>query len=118
MKFINIYLDVLKKFGDFKSRSNRAEFWIFVLVNFIISFLLGLVRLGDYFSLGSIYSLVVLVPSLAVSVRRLHDIGKSGWNILWGFLPIIGWIYLIILHIKEGEPQANKWGEVPADLDV
>ncbi len=118
MKFINIYLDVLKKFGDFKTRSNRAEFWIFVLVNFIISILLGLVKFNAYFSLGTIYSILVIVPGLAVGARRLHDIGKSGWNQLWMFLPIIGVIYLIILWIREGEPQANKWGEVPADLDV
>ncbi len=118
MKFINIFVDVLKKYGDFKTRSNRAEFWIFVLVNFIISILLGMVQFKVFFYLGIIYSLVVLVPGLAVSVRRLHDIGKSGWNLLWAFLPIIGWIYLLILYIREGEPQANKWGEVPADLDV
>ncbi len=114
MKFIDIFVEVLKNFGDFKTRSNRAEFWIFVLVNFIISILIGMFSS----TLNFIFSLVVLVPSLAVGARRMHDIGKSGWTQLWVLLPIIGWIYIIILYAKEGETSANKWGEVPETTEL
>lgn len=111
MKFINIFVEVLKKFGDFKTRSNKTEFWVFILVSIVVSFLIGL--LGSY-TLSSLYSLIIFIPSLAVGARRLHDIGKSGWTQLW-IITIIGIIYLIILWIKDGDPSANKWGEVPEE---
>ncbi len=114
MKFIEIFVEVLQNFGDFKTRSSRAEFWIFVLVNFIISVLIGMFSN----TLSYLYSLVILVPSLAVGARRMHDIGKSGWTQLWLLLPIIGWIYIIILYGKEGETSANKWGEVPENTEL
>lgn len=115
MKFLNIYLEVLKNFGDFKTRSNKTEFWVFVLINIVVSFVIGLL---NSYTLNSLYSLAILVPGLAVGTRRLHDIGKSGWTQLWMFLPIIGWIYLILLFIKEGETQANQWGEVPEKIEL
>lgn len=115
MKFLNIYLEVLKNFGDFKTRSNKTEFWVFVLINIVVSFVIGLL---NSYTLNSLYSLAILVPGLAVGTRRLHDIGKSGWTQLWMFLPIIGWIYLILLFIKEGETQANQWGEVPKKIEL
>lgn len=114
MKFLDVYVKVLKAFGDFKSRTGRTEFWVFTLVNIVVSILIG--ALSN--SLSMVYSLVVLVPGLAVGVRRLHDVGKSGVNLLWVFLPIIGWIYLIILYIKESEPAQNKWGDVPQDVSI
>ncbi len=114
MKFIDIFVKVLKNFGDFKTRSNRAEFWIFVLVNFIISFLIGMLS----FTLSYIFSLIIIIPSFAVGARRMHDIGKSGWTQLWWLLPIIGWIYIIILYAKEGEASANKWGAVPEATEL
>lgn len=109
--YLNTYVEVLKNFGDFKGRTGRARFWTFMLVSILVSVVLGLI--SDI--LSGIYSLVVLVPALAVSVRRLHDIGKSGLNLLWLFLPFIGWIYLIYLYIQEGEPSANKWGSPPPE---
>lgn len=114
MKFINIFVEVLKNFGDFKTRTNRADFWIFILVSIIISILLG----AFSYRLSYLYSLIIIVPSLAVGTRRLHDIGKSGWTQLWLLLPLIGLIYLIILFAKEGEKTDNKWGEVPKTTDI
>lgn len=114
MKFIDAYTNVLKAFGDFKSRTGRTEFWVFTIINIIISMVIG--YLSN--SLSMVYSLIVLVPGLAVGVRRLHDVGKSGVNFLWVFLPVIGWIYLIILFIKESQPVQNKWGEVPQDISI
>ncbi len=113
MQFINIFVEALKKFGDFNTRSNRAEFWTFFFMCVIISFILGMVS----HTVSSVFSLVILVPSLAVGARRLHDIGKSGWTQLW-ILTIVGIIYLIILWAQEGESAKNKWGQVPEIIEV
>ena len=78
---MNWYLTVIKNhYADFKSRARRQEFWMYMLVNFVISVVLGIIGSLIHFTLlGSIYSLAVLVPTLSVGVRRLHDMGKSGW---------------------------------------
>ncbi|PBQ33820.1 hypothetical protein CNR22_19210 [Sphingobacteriaceae bacterium] len=123
---MNWYLKVIKQYADFKGRARRKEFWMFTLVSILIGFALQLLdymlgiqfsSLGmygrDYGPLYSIYSLVMLVPSLAVSVRRLHDVNKSGWYLLlWLFL-IIGWIWLLVLHCTEGTKGPNKYGADP-----
>lgn len=78
---MNWYLTVIKEhYADFKSRARRREFWMFMLINWVIAVVLGIVGSLIHFTLlGSIYSLAVLVPTLSVGVRRLHDAGKSGW---------------------------------------
>ncbi len=108
MKFIEIFVEVLKNFGDFKTRTNRTDFWIFILISIVLSMLIGMLS----FTLSYVFNLIILIPSLAVGARRLHDIGKSGLTQLW-MLTIVGIIYLIILWAQEGENVANKWGEVP-----
>lgn len=118
---MNWYIKVLKQYVDFGGRARRKEYWMFVLFNAIIAFVLGLIDglLGWEISyinmgiLGLIYSLGVFLPSLAVSVRRLHDIGKSGWYILIGLIPLVGAIILIVWLCKEGESTSNDWGENP-----
>ena len=106
---------VLKKYAKFDGRAGKNEFWYFVLGNFIISIILGIIPGGIGDLIYSLYSLAVLVPGIAVSVRRLHDIGKSGWNLLMGLIPIAGIIILIIWYIKDGDPNENTYGPVPAD---
>ncbi len=104
---------LLEKFADFNGRASRAEFWYFVLFTVILGFVLGLI-LGRYAMIVSnIINLILLVPSLAVGARRLHDIGKSGWMQLWWLLPIAGWIYMIILLATAGKPEKNEYGEAP-----
>lgn len=114
------YLTVLKKYADFSGRARRREYWMFVLVNLIVSFVLGfvggLVRGGT--ALSIIYSLAVLVPSIAVSVRRMHDIGKSGWWLLIGLIPLIGAIILIVWACTDGEPGDNEYGPNPKSAVV
>jgi uncharacterized membrane protein YhaH (DUF805 family) len=115
------YTTVLKKYAEFSGRARRKEFWMFVLINWIISIgfsiidrLLGLTyanRSGGV--LQSIYGLAVLVPSLAVGVRRLHDTGRSGWWILIGLIPIIGWIILIVFWATDGTTGQNQHGPDP-----
>jgi len=113
---MNYYLAVLKKYAVFNGRAQRAEYWYFVLFNFIIGFVLSLLGglLGHGLNyLGNIYSLAVLVPGSAVAIRRLHDIGKSGWWLLLGLIPIIGWIWLIVLAATDSEANDNQYGPNP-----
>ena len=114
---MNWYLKVLKQYADFEGRARRTEYWMFVLINLLISWsftgLDWMLGTTIFNIISIIYSLFLLIPSLAVAVRRLHDIGKSGWYYLLIFLPIIGWIWLIVLFATEGESKANKWGNNP-----
>lgn len=120
---MNYYLTVLKKYAVFSGRAQRAEYWYFVLFNIIVSIVLGAIDGGFGLKIGSgaaatgilggIYSLAVIIPGLAVFVRRLHDIGKSGWMILVGLIPIAGAIWLIVLAATDGNPGDNKYGSNP-----
>lgn len=106
---MNYYLHVLKNYVTFNGRARRAEYWYFVLFNFIISFILGFLGgLMDFVFLGNIYSLAVLLPSIAVGVRRMHDVGKSGWFLL---IPI----YNLILACTAGVKGENEYGPDPKD---
>ena len=112
---MNWYLTCLKEhYADFKGRVRRKEYWMFVLFNVIVSMVLtilgGLIKCSW---IGSLYSLAVLVPILAVSVRRLHDTGRSGWWILISLIPVVGAIWLIVLLCLDSQPEANEWGENP-----
>ncbi|MDD9271530.1 DUF805 domain-containing protein [Paenibacillus sp. GCM10023248] len=109
------YLKVLKNYVGFSGRARRKEYWMFVLFNLIISIGLAIIeRILDIKSvLTGIYSLAVLLPSLAVTFRRLHDTGKSGWWILIGLIPFIGSIVLIVFNCMDSEPNENKYGPNP-----
>jgi len=115
---MNWYLQVLKKYADFSGRARRKEYWMFVLFNFIFIFVaviidnilgttFGQVGYGIFYLL---YVLAVFIPSWAVAVRRLHDVGKSGWMLLVGFIPIIGFIWLLVLLVADGDPGENRYG--------
>jgi len=109
------YIEVLKKYAVFSGRARRKEYWMFVLVNLIIGIGLGL--LGQLFSalniLSTIYGLAVLIPGIAVSIRRLHDTARSGWWLLIAFVPLVGVIVLIILMALEGNSGDNQYGLDP-----
>ena len=102
------FLNAIKNhYADFNGRARRAEYWYFTLFNVLISFALGLVAgMIKMPWLASIYSLAVIVPGIAVAVRRMHDVGKSGWFIL---IPI----YNLILACTEGDKGANEYGADP-----
>ncbi len=114
---MNWYLKCLKQYADFSGRARRKEYWMFVLFNFLISFVIGfivgLLGLPDF--LIYVYSLAVFVPGLAVCVRRLHDIGKSGWMYFIVLIPIIGAIWLIVLFCQDSQPEENAWGPNPKE---
>jgi uncharacterized membrane protein YhaH (DUF805 family) len=115
---MNWYIEALKKYADFNGRASRAEYWMFTLISLIIYLFLYLIDKkimpgSNVQVISSVYYLAVLLPSLAVNVRRLHDIGRSGWWSLIAVIPIIGPIVYLIWLIREGQPAANKWGPNP-----
>jgi uncharacterized membrane protein YhaH (DUF805 family) len=114
------YTDVIKKYVEFSGRARRKEFWMFVLINFAISVVLSIIDrvIGTDSANGggllqSIYGLAVLLPSIAVAVRRLHDTNRSGWWILIGLIPLVGTIILIVFYATDGDAGDNKYGPDP-----
>jgi uncharacterized membrane protein YhaH (DUF805 family) len=120
------YIAVIKKYAVFSGRARRKEYWYFVLFNILISIGLSIIDavLGTGNAetgtglLSGIYSLAVLIPSLAVLVRRLHDTNRSGWWILIGLIPIIGWIVLLVFMVEDSNPGQNQYGANPKDAAV
>ncbi len=117
---MNWYLEALKKYAVFSGRARRKEYWMFALFNLIITIVASIIDstvFGTAFDgfgpLYSIYTLAVLIPALAVSVRRLHDIGKSGWFLLIVFIPIIGAIWLLVLTCTDSQSGDNPYGPNP-----
>jgi len=112
------YLEVLRKYAVFSGRARRMEYWMFVLINFIIALVLAGIEylLGISNNVLSIlYDLAVLIPSLAVAVRRLHDTNRSGWWILINLIPIIGWIIFIVFAVQDSQPGINQYGPNPKE---
>ncbi len=110
------YVEVLKKYAVFDGRANRSEFWLFVLVQFIIAIALNILALEVGPWLNAVYFLYFLstfLPFLAVMVRRLHDTGRNGWHILVILIPLVGWIILIVL-MALGSDDSNEYGPRPA----
>ena len=119
------FLYCLQHYADFTGRARRSEYWYFVLFNFIVSILIGLsfgviagiLDMPALVYLAYLWSLAVFIPSLAVSVRRLHDIGRSGWWLLLSLIPLVGAIILIIWHCTDSQPGANQYGPNPKEMD-
>ena len=108
MKF---YLEVLKKYADFNGRTRRKEYWMFILFYFIFGFFLMFIDV--YFEtifIHTLYSFALLIPTIAVGVRRMHDVGKSGWYLL---IPI----YNFILACTEGNQGQNEYGQDPKNTN-
>ncbi|WP_030763282.1 DUF805 domain-containing protein [Streptomyces sp. NRRL F-2664] len=112
---MNYYLDVLKKYADFSGRARRQEYWMFFLFQIAALIIVAILDavLGTSPWLYLIYALATLLPNLAVSVRRLHDTGKSGWWMLISLVPFIGGIWLLVLLATAGQPQPNQYGQDP-----
>lgn len=107
---------VFEKYATFEGRATRSEYWWFALANFLVSFVLGLIgnlAIDPQFGgigLQFIYMLLVLIPGLAVGVRRLHDTNHSGWFLLVSLIPIIGPIWLLVLLCTGSDSGENKYG--------
>lgn len=113
-------LDAIKicfsKFATFSGRARRREYWFFYLGNTLINLLLlilGTVAGGIFFVILGIYNVAIIIPGLAVLVRRLHDTNRSGANVLWVLLPLVGEIILLVFLFSDGTPGANNYGDDP-----
>ena len=115
------YLKVVKEnYANFDGRARRKEYWMFVLFNMIFAFIaaildnmLGTAGPAGYGVLYGIYVLAVFIPGLAVGVRRLHDVGKSGWMFFVVLIPLIGAIWLLVLALTDSNPGENEYGVNP-----
>ncbi len=116
---MNWYFGVLKNYSDFYSRARRTEYWIFTLISTLILLALRLIDmmlgldLSGFLTLSGLYSLAVLIPTLAVTVRRLHDTGRTGWWVLISLVPCLGLIILLVFMCLDSEPGRNMYGENP-----
>lgn len=125
---MNEIMAVYSRYAQFTGRADRREFWTFTIFYLIACGVLSILDnmmfgtssisggagwsgTGGFQPLTSIFSLISLVPCIAVSVRRMHDIGKSGWWVLINLIPLIGWIWFLILAAGPGDPEANAYGE-------
>ena len=129
MTFTQSIKSVFSKYATFTGRASRSEYWYFTLFNIITSTLLFLLGIAIGAATGGsdgvpgglivgymlyiIYGLGVLIPSLAVTVRRLHDTNNSGWLILLGLIPCVGGIVLLVFMILQGTNGENKYGDIP-----
>ena len=113
-----------RKYADFNGRARRSEYWFFILFTAIVGVVGGILdaifglRSGTYGGTGpiqGILQLALLIPTLAVGARRLHDIGRSGWWLLIGLIPIVGLIVLIVFFVQDSQP-ANQYGPNPKGL--
>ena len=112
-EFIDYYIKAWKNYTNFSGRARRKEFWYVFIINLLISLVLGVFQetfLRAIASLVSIiYSLAFILPGIALSIRRLHDTGRSGWWLLIGFVPIIGVIVLIVFFASDSQPGPNQY---------
>lgn len=111
---------------NFYGRASRSEFWWFYLFTVIVAFILSSIETFFAFTAGAgspvsifayslecLFAIAIFLPQLGLSVRRLHDIGKSGWNLLWALLPIAGAIILLVYYCRDSQWDENRYGPIP-----
>ena len=115
------YLEALRRFNDFEGRSRRAEYWSYVLINFVGGILVGIAS-GEWtlkhpsgwpMLFAALLGLIAFIPGLAVSVRRLHDTNRSGWWMLISLIPLVGTIVLFLFTIQDSDVGDNDYGPNP-----
>ena len=124
-QFNQYFLDTVKsRYAKFDGRATRSEYWYFALFTFLITFMLALVdafvinpmlgmtpeQAAEGGILQMVISLALLIPSIAVAIRRLHDIGKSGWWLLLSLIPILGWLVLLYFYVTDSQSGDNEYG--------
>lgn len=110
------YSEALRKYAVFTGRARRKEYWMFFLWNFIIAIIFSIITAISYGRLeflSVLYAIVLLIPGIAVAVRRLHDTNRNGWWFLIGLIPIVGTIILIVFLAKNGQVGENRYGPDP-----
>lgn len=119
------YINVLRNYVGFGGRARRKEFWMFILVNIIFAFVLGVLdkmfgwqRAGGEGILTTIYAILVFLPSWAVQFRRLHDTDRTAWWLLLLVIPVIGWLVIILFSCQDGTPGENRFGSDPKQNEM
>ncbi len=113
------FMKALRQYAVFTGRARRKEYWFFVLFYLLIAIALGFIdsMLGlgseDYGLLSGLFGLAMILPALGVAVRRMHDIGRSGWWVLVSLIPFIGWLIFIWFATRDGEAGPNAYGPDP-----
>jgi uncharacterized membrane protein YhaH (DUF805 family) len=120
------YLEVVKKYAVFSGRARRREYWMFTLINFLVIFVLGFIAAFTGDINGSVSELAVVVaigyyigiilPALGVSIRRLHDTGRSGWWLLIVLVPFVGSILVLVFMALDSQPGPNQYGSNPKEI--
>ena len=112
---MDYFMAALKKYATFEGRARRKEYWFFVLFYFVIAVVISVVEgmLGTGGLLAGLFALGMLLPNLAVTVRRLHDTDRSGWWILINLVPLIGWIVSLVFMCTAGTAGSNRFGADP-----
>jgi uncharacterized membrane protein YhaH (DUF805 family) len=121
MSFAEAVRSVLSQYATFSGRARRSEFWWFALFYFLVLFVAsildrivgsgyGVANIGIFYTLAV---LALLLPNIAVTIRRLHDTGRSGWWWLIWLVPLVGWIILIVFCVQDSQPGPNHYGESP-----
>jgi uncharacterized membrane protein YhaH (DUF805 family) len=125
MSFAEAVSSVLRQYAIFRGRARRAEYWWFVLFTALVSLAAGIIDavLGTMAQsgvglVGVIVSLALLLPSLAVTVRRLHDTDRSGWWVLAFLIPVAGFVLWLVFMLSDSIPQANRFGPSPKQFNV
>ncbi len=110
----------LANYATFSGRARRAEYWWFTFANVIMGLIFASLEAmsGEEYGIPNLYFLAALLPAIAVTTRRLHDTGRSGWWQLLGLIPLIGGLVLVVWLCQKGQPEANDWGENPLNADA
>lgn len=116
------YLKVVRNYLGFSGRARRKEYWMFILVNFILSAVLGILDnimglkiFGDKALLTTLYGIFIFLPWWAVQFRRLHDTDRSAWWLLLLIIPVLGWLVILAFNCQAGTSANNRYGPSPKD---
>ncbi len=119
---MNWYLDVLHNYIGFNGRARRTEYWMFIVVNMVFTFVLGVTDrligwqlVGESGVLTTLYGVFIFLPWWAVQFRRLHDTDRSAWWLLLIIIPVVGWIIIILFNCQRGTAGENRYGPDPLD---
>jgi uncharacterized membrane protein YhaH (DUF805 family) len=125
MSFTDAVSSVLRQYATFGGRARRAEYWWFVLFTMLVSLVasiidavLGTTMQSGVGVIGTVASLALLIPSLAVAVRRLHDTDRSGWWVLAFLIPIAGFVLWLVFMLSDSNPHPNRFGPSPKQFNV
>lgn len=117
---IQYYVDFWKNYVNFSGRSRRAAFWYVILMNIIIAVVLSVLMAASsaFYYVSVVYDLAIIIPSIALWVRRLHDIGRCGWWYLLALIPVVGVIVLLVWACREGDHGPNAYGPDPKEMEI